>query len=602
MDRSEEYQYLEALYKAAMTGVLKPTRNLNYTKSYFGNLMRFTLSEINGNGDIKRILPLLTTKNMRVSVDVIFKELEFFINGQTNNKILQEKGVKIWNANTSREYLDSVGLNHYDVGDCGPIYGFQWRHFGANYVDCNTNYDNCGIDQLEMVIKEIKNNPYSRRLLVTAWNPLKINEMCLPPCFMENTSVLTNNGYKYIQDVNVDDTLYTHTGKFEKINNKYITPYQGTIIRLKIKCHPNIIECTPQHPFYVDSNSQWVAAENLNNLSFIGMKINTNYNIPINDKIDFTNPNVWFVIGYFINNGWLDPIRKRIYFLFYNNDVYKKISRMVKMFEIQSIYTKCVVIDRKWYKIFKEFGFNSFNKIIPNWIQDAPIHFIEMFLKGLNADGMFNAFSLNIALSIQQLFLKIGTIVSVKKISKTIYQINIKNSDSYIKDNYCWYNVRNISKSYVEHVNVYNFDVNNDHTYVVENLVTHNCHVLFQFNVDPDINLMPKYLSCMIYQRSADIPLGMPFNIASYAALTHIIANLTGLIAKELVYVTGDTHIYENQLHLVPGQLYRKPYPFPELIFEFGIDNPKSINDYKSHHLKIINYKHWPNIIYPFSL
>lgn len=78
---------------------------------------------------------------------------------------------QIWDANSSREYLDSVGLNKHEEGDLGPIYGWQWRHFGAHYETCNTNYTGQGIDQLANIIKTIKNNPYDRRIVLTAWNP-----------------------------------------------------------------------------------------------------------------------------------------------------------------------------------------------------------------------------------------------------------------------------------------------------------------------------------------------------------------------------------------------------------------------------------------------
>ena len=79
------------------------------------------------------------------------------------------------------DFLDSRNLD-YEEGDLGPIYGFQWRHFGAVYKDCHTDYKGEGIDQLQWIINEIKNNPSSRRLIMSAWNPYAMKEMCLPPC------------------------------------------------------------------------------------------------------------------------------------------------------------------------------------------------------------------------------------------------------------------------------------------------------------------------------------------------------------------------------------------------------------------------------------
>ena len=108
----------------------------------------------------------------------------WFIRGQTDNGILQKQNVKIWNANASRDFLESRNLAHYRDNDLGPIYGFQWRHFNAEYSDCDADYSNKGIDQLEYVINQLKNpeTRTSRRLLISAWNPCQLDEMVLPPC------------------------------------------------------------------------------------------------------------------------------------------------------------------------------------------------------------------------------------------------------------------------------------------------------------------------------------------------------------------------------------------------------------------------------------
>ena len=106
----------------------------------------------------------------------------WFIRGSTNAKELSSKGVKIWDGNSSREFLDKQGFYEREEGDLGPIYGFQWRHFGAEYKNMHTNYEGQGIDQLREVIKKIKNNPDDRRIIMTAWNPLDIPKMALPPC------------------------------------------------------------------------------------------------------------------------------------------------------------------------------------------------------------------------------------------------------------------------------------------------------------------------------------------------------------------------------------------------------------------------------------
>jgi thymidylate synthase len=98
------------------------------------------------------------------------------------------------------------------------------------------------------------------------------------------------------------------------------------------------------------------------------------------------------------------------------------------------------------------------------------------------------------------------------------------------------------------------------------------CHVLVQFNVHQD-----KYLSCSLYQRSCDVGLGVPFNIASYSFLTHIIAKHTDLIPYQFVYFMGNTHIYENHIEAMNEQITRTPYKFPKIVFNTKHDN---IDDY----------------------
>ena len=123
--------------------------------------------------------PLLTTKKM--GYKTILRELLWFIRGSTSNHELKEKNVHIWDLNSTREFLDSRGLS-YEEGDLGPVYGFQWRHSGAEYVDCHTDYSGLGIDQLKNVIHLIKTEPNSRRIIMNAWNPIDIDKMALPPC------------------------------------------------------------------------------------------------------------------------------------------------------------------------------------------------------------------------------------------------------------------------------------------------------------------------------------------------------------------------------------------------------------------------------------
>ena len=97
---------------------------------------------------------------------------------------MADKGIHIWDGNGSREFLDSRGLTDREEGDLGPVYGFQWRHFGAKYKDMHTDYTGQGVDQLAECIRKIIHNPEDRRIIMSAWNPADLDQMALPPCHM----------------------------------------------------------------------------------------------------------------------------------------------------------------------------------------------------------------------------------------------------------------------------------------------------------------------------------------------------------------------------------------------------------------------------------
>jgi thymidylate synthase len=185
----EEEGYLELVKRCIDTGVRRKGRNGD-TLSLFGERLIFSLED--GN------LPLLTTK--RVGWKTVFRELQWFLLGRTDVKWLNDRKVHIWDDNGSREFLNGRGLHHYPEGVLGPVYGFQWRHFGASYdpktqkpVDISTegtgshththtHTQNNGIDQIRDLIRQINADPSSRRLILSAWNPAALNEMALPPC------------------------------------------------------------------------------------------------------------------------------------------------------------------------------------------------------------------------------------------------------------------------------------------------------------------------------------------------------------------------------------------------------------------------------------
>jgi len=167
----QELQYLNLVREVLECGQERQDRTGVGTLSLFGKQMRF---------DLRKEFPLLTTK--RVFWRGVVEELLWFVRGSTDSELLHSKGVNIWDGNGSRDFLDSIGKQERAVGDLGPVYGFQWRHFGAKYIDKDMDYSHQGFDQLAWVIHMIKNAPTSRRIVMSAWNPLDVPDMALPPC------------------------------------------------------------------------------------------------------------------------------------------------------------------------------------------------------------------------------------------------------------------------------------------------------------------------------------------------------------------------------------------------------------------------------------
>lgn len=201
-ENSESKKHHDFRYNALARHVLaygteSPNRTGIPTLSVFGSQMRF---------NIENSIPLLTTR--RVPFKAIIEELLWFCRGDTDATVLASRGVNIWNGNSSREFLDSRGLYEYPDGVIGPGYGWQWRHFGAKY---NPDYADTrkfshdalnqvgGFDQLEYVLNLLKTDPFSRRIMMSAWNPVDLEKMALPPCHVKICfNVQEFHGQKYL--------------------------------------------------------------------------------------------------------------------------------------------------------------------------------------------------------------------------------------------------------------------------------------------------------------------------------------------------------------------------------------------------------------------
>ena len=182
---SEEVQYLDLIRNIITNGVYRGDRTGTGTLSKFGVQMRFSLRN--------NTFPLLTTK--KVFWRGVAEELLWFVRGSTNGNLLSDKNIHIWDGNGSREFLDSRGLHHREVGDLGPVYGFQWRHFGAEYVDMHTDYAGQGVDQLMDCINKLKKTPEDRRIIMSAWNPSDLDRWPYPhvTCSVNSMSLMVNS-------------------------------------------------------------------------------------------------------------------------------------------------------------------------------------------------------------------------------------------------------------------------------------------------------------------------------------------------------------------------------------------------------------------------
>ena len=363
------------------------------------------------------------------------------------------------------------------------------------------------------------------------------------PCFVKGTQTLTHNGYKNIEDVMIMDRLLTHNGKFQKIINIQRKIYNGDLFDIKIKYHPELITTTEEHPFYIREkigeekfkNPVWKKASELTMSDYFGMVINSNEKKPefifeknINQYkkkqvyIKLDNLDYWFVMGYFVGDGWVEETIKKngqcmykIRFAINSKDekeVFERINKVIPITDKKcDTGNKCKKFGCSnfiWYNIFKQFGKYAHGKIIPEWVQDAPKEYIQEFINGyMKADGCINkdkilqiiTVSVNLAYGLQRLYLKLGHMFSINKcvrIKSCIIEGRLVNQrdtycirgiiqksrkiSSFIEDNYAWFAPYKIKKRETHETAVYNFEIENDNSYIVANTIVHNCQPFSQ--------------------------------------------------------------------------------------------------------------------------
>lgn len=180
----EEYQLLELMRNIIDNGECKSNRTGVSTYSIFSPKKLYY--------DLEKAFPMITTKKMFIRG--IFEELMFILRGQTDNKILVDKNVNIWTANTSKEFMEKNNLK-LEENDMGETYGFNMRYFGEKYIDCKSMHVNLknNSDQLTYLINLLKTDHNSRRMIINLWNPTSLDNCALPPCLMLYQFNIVNN-------------------------------------------------------------------------------------------------------------------------------------------------------------------------------------------------------------------------------------------------------------------------------------------------------------------------------------------------------------------------------------------------------------------------
>jgi DNA (cytosine-5)-methyltransferase 1 len=382
------------------------------------------------------LIALLSAKNI-VNNDDIEDALDSDSDESEDDNIVIENDITI--DVESEPKVDLTGYKFIDLF-CG-IGGFHQalHQMGATCVlacdidkECRVVYkDNYGIEPVSNV-KDIDEKTMDDFDILCAGFP----------CFVAGTQTLTNNGYKNIEDVELTDMLLTHTGKFQNIVNLQRKIYNGDMYDFHLKYHPELITATDEHPFYVrEQKKTWNSSLK---------KYNYTYGEPEWKIASKLNMNDYF--GMVINDKEIIPE-----FTFEKSTILKQIG-------------KCVD-----------------GKLIPEWVQDAPKEFIQEFINEFNNNKIthkFNTSSLQLAYGFQRLYLKLGHIAEITKntlFDGDIYEIfvNTEKQDdvlsSFIEGNYVWYAPFKITKRETSQTPVYNFEVETDNSYIVENVCVHNC-------------------------------------------------------------------------------------------------------------------------------
>jgi len=299
------------------------------------------------------------------------------------------------------------------------------------------------------------------------------------PCFVSGTQVLTEHGYKKIEDVDQKDKLLTHTGTFQRIRNKQQKTCNNYLIDLDIEYLSNNIHCTSEHPFYARTKENptrvWIEAQNLTDEHYVGFPINQQSRIPtttIGDtEIKLDNPDEWYFIGCYLGNGHLIVDKNKTRIIINNHIKNKtKIYQRTKKMENPDNYLRWA------YFLKNNFSKSIDNKIIPEWVQEAPREFLSQLIEGYIDSQQYleetPVILPNIARDMQRICAKCNKLFTITY----TYTQTEKMDNYFIDDNYMWFQVKSAKTMLIDdNMTVYNFEVENDNSYIVENVVVHNC-------------------------------------------------------------------------------------------------------------------------------
>lgn len=745
--------YLDLLKEVIETGRSRGDRTGTGTVSIFDAKLKYDLS--------KGEFPLLTTRF--IPRKAVWLEYIAILNGELHLETLTENGVTfwdpwrlsdditkevellgyeriewlkkndavghdIWHCNSRRfntdeaeghRWLDERGVPRTrtalknKTGDLNAPYGPGWRNFSDDPLRKQ------GVDQVELALKLLRHNPESRRILISAWNPLwtpeetkevkltneemwahlkendpnlytifwdRLSDLsttdnseaflashgvpthktvkvspqdnivegkpCLTPCFLPGSVVLTPMGYSPIEELKKGDLVITGEGNHQEINRRWVTPHKGDYFSIKVAYQKPTIDCTGNHPFLVKDRG-YVNAEDLNvgdMLAILKPKVDDKpftykfvqgHGTHLVPKSRTFTENDYYTFGYFVGNGWISDFGKRISIAVPNSkkdDILPKLRETIKLNEkpnsglnVRTYQTFSVTM----WPLFQTFGRGALNKTIPEWVLNSPIEFLDAFLAGYtDADGcegkngstVFTTVSKSLAYGLQRLYSRKGVVARIyhqKRPKTTIIEGRIVNqNDTFLievpktknlnrvihEDDYVWVPIEGIEKGYYEGP-VYNLDVGTDHTYVVQNIVNHNCHWAVEFyveemstqerldwcsaNANPyfqDIwedhmsdvyseehcgqekmsperkaewlteNKVPtQWLSLKWHQRSVDYMVGEPFNQVFYAYMLLSFAHELGMAAHTLVGDLTNVHVYRDHIDAAKLQLAREP-------------------------------------------